>query len=312
MESKRATKRRSLFPSHLQEDAQRLYNELWGKPADARYFIAPTPVSLERRHFADTPLSDTHVAAEKNDGERHMLLIGAPEDAGESTYAVLVPRSRTLKHLGKADATFKMRFQQYTRTVSLADGTLLDGELMPSGQFVIFDGVAIGGYSIAQFSFMERLKCAQHILSHLNQCTNLPPCRVKTFHDTNQIETILSTSTQADGLIFMPRNTPVQTGRHETMFKWKPVHTCSIDLEWDGTRFVAVDSHGKKTPPEGVVVEVPTSGLVRMGIYELYPTDKKTWRVGDVRGDKVQPNHTETVRRTQITIEDNILPSEIQ
>ena len=34
----------------------------------------------------------------------------------------------------------------------------------------------------------------------------------------NQIETILSTSTQADGLIFMPRNTPVQTGRHETMF----------------------------------------------------------------------------------------------
>ena len=92
----------------------------------------------------------------------------------------------------------------------------------------------------------------------------------------------------------------------------KPLHTCSIDLEWDGTRFVAVDSYGKKTPPEGVVVQVPTSGLVRGAIYELYPTDKKTWRVGDVRGDKVQPNHTETVRRTQITIDDNILPSEIQ
>lgn len=309
------------FSSPLQTDAQELYNALWGYPAHTKHFIAPTPVSLERKHIGN--LANTHLVAEKNDGERCLLLVGLPENKHEDSYIVLINRSRKLTALARtADA---IPVETYFSTpgqvqnIDLCNGTLLDGEWMPDRSFVVFDCVAAGGYDTKPMkSFHNRMRIAGAC------CRALQPfltCRVKAFRPMDERMSILENPRgPADGLVLMPKDEIVRTGRHETMFKWKLAEKCTIDLVWHaGKEFCAVGDQGEPVAATmevggvSLVPPVPPTPLVSGMVYEIAPTtaaDGK-WKIVGPRPDKVAANHVVTIRRTLRTIRDNIHPEEI-
>ncbi|MBO74406.1 MAG: hypothetical protein CMD33_03940 [Flavobacteriales bacterium] len=301
------------WPAYLQRDAQNLYNQLWGAGFHAKHFIAPTPVSMERHHLGE--LEESHVVSEKNDGERALLLLGREKKSGDP-YTVFVMRNRELKHV---DATAEDDVKQSLfigmkdpKPVHIHDGTLLDGELMKNGTFVVFDAVVVGGYDMkTQPSYALRMRAARDVVSYFTF-----PFRVlvKTFYAVSEIYKALSESKgDQDGLIFMPKSEVIRTGRQESMIKWKPKEKCTIDLQWTGTEFVCVGQNGgTEVPP--LDAPIPDDSLVTGGIYECSPPDSDgdPWVVGHHRKDKVAANHIVTVRRTIRTIQDDIQLDEIQ
>lgn len=307
--------------SPLERDAQSLYNSLWGYPIHTKHFIAPTPVSLERKHLGN--LLNTHLVAEKNDGERCLLLVGFPEIAHEDAYIVFVNRSRALTAVARpADeihASTYFRSSDEPQAIELSNGTLLDGELMHDGSFVIFDCVAAGGYDTkSTTSFQDRLRIARDC------CKALQPfltCRVKRFFPMDQCTSVLENpSGPADGLVLMPADEVVRTGRHETMFKWKSASKCTIDLVWhNSSEFRAVGENGQLVSPAMSVGTVsmapptPDTPLISNMIYEIGPPSASgsEWSIVGPRPDKIAANHIVTIRRTLRTIRDNILPEEI-
>lgn len=310
--SSRASKRRIVFPDSHRRDAQQLYNELWGKSTDATHFIAPTPVSLERTHLGR--LTETHLVTEKSDGERHMLLVGIPP-GDDDAYVVLVPRNRRLKHTGTLPGVSSQVRLPFSPEVDadLGEGTLLDGELMPDGSFRVFDAVCIGGYDLKTYDFEGRLRLATPAVECLSR---ILPCSVKRFYPVSEATKVLNDAKgPCDGLIFMPKACPVRTGRHSTCFKWKAVSHCSVDLEWDGNKFVAIDDAGQKVQP-ALRIRVPEHQLLDSAIYEIFPptTNKISdyWQVGPARSDKLYPNNTTTVEHTLRTIQDRVRVSEIR
>lgn len=319
--SRSSQKRQTTLSVRLERDAQELYNMLWGNSPRACHSIAPTPVSLERKHLGN--LEHTHVVAEKNDGERCLLLVGLPEDQREDSYVVLVSRARKLTVLGRIDKEITARTYFTTPTdlvsIDLCNGTLLDGEWMPDKSFVIFDCVAAGGYDTKGIkSFSNRLRiagaCSKALLPFVS-------CRVKAFGPLDERESILENPTgPSDGLILMPKEEVVRTGRHETMFKWKPAHKCTLDLVWCGSEFRAVGDGGTLVPATMSVEDVslvlphPSTPLVTDMIYEIAPPETvgAPWVIVAPRPDKIAANHIVTIRRTLRTIRDDIRPGEIR
>jgi len=304
----------------LERDAQSLYNSLWGYPAQTKHFIAPTPVSLERKHLGK--LLNTHLVAEKNDGERCLLLVGLPEIAHEDSYIVFANRSRVLtvvaRPVDEIHVSTYFRSADESQTIELCNGTLLDGELMRDGSFVIFDCVAAGGYDTkGMASFQDRLRIAQDC------CKALQPfmtCRVKRFFPMDQCTSVFENPTgPADGLVLMPADEVVRTGRHETMFKWKPASKCTIDLVWHSSEFRAVGDAGQLVSPAmsvgavSMVPPTPDTPLISKMVYEIGPSSPpgSEWNIIGPRPDKIAANHTLTIRRTLRTIRDNIMPEEI-
>lgn len=317
------SRRTERLPAFLERDAQNLYNELWGYPAHTAHFIASTPVSLERRHLSNN-LSETHVVGEKNDGERKLLLVGAPEDSGEKPYIVFMNRSRKL-HLIARCATNEIPIRTHfmvpgkSQDIDLCDGTLLDGELMPDGTFIVFDCVTAGGYDTKNMPFEERMRVASVCTKALRGYVN---CRAKRFYPLDQLMSVVEQPTgPCDGLILMPRHIPVCTGRHDNCFKWKPTHKCTVDLVHKDGAFYAVGEGGKWVPAEmevgGVKLVSPVSStpLVTNMIYEVAPgkgDDDTPWTIVGSRPDKMAANYITTIRRTLLTIRDNIRPEDIR
>ena len=297
----------------MEEDAQELYNCLWEEAEGKRHFIAPTPVSLERRHLGK--LQSTHVVAEKSDGERVMWLLGRREDTGKP-YSVLVRRDRSVTplHCTLGDTDVVLPVGSYGGAKNIFDGTLLDGEWMPGG-IIVFDAVVVAGYSLKEMDFKTRLSTASALLPLLAPNLSVNVC-VKSFYEVSraaQVYAEFSRDGVCDGLILMPKYDGVRKGRHETCYKWKPVEKCTVDLKWNGRKWTAVGDRGQDvtrlpfTPPPSHM------DLVTGAVYEIAPGEKKEdpWVMVKVRPDKVAANHVETVRRTLKTIDDNIQVNEI-
>ena len=242
-----------------------------------------------------------------------MLLVGIPPGEDDA-YAVLVPRNRSLRHMGTIPAGSSQVRLPFSSEVEadLGEGTLLDGELMPDGSFRVFDAVCIGGYDLKTYHFEERLRLAAPALACLSK---ILPCSMKQFFHVSEAQRVLSNAVgPCDGLILMPKECPVRTGRHSTCFKWKAVSHCSVDLQWDGTKFVAIDDAGQRVQP-ALRIRVPEHQLLDNTIYEIFPPTSNRingyWRVGEARSDKLYPNNTTTVERTLRTIQDRVRVSEI-
>ena len=328
------------LPGFLERDAQALYNELWGYPRGTAHFIASTPVSLERRHLGK--LSQTHVVAEKNDGERKLLLVGAPENDREIPYIVFVNRSRNITLVARcpdneiaAETHFLVPGKK--KRFDLCDGTLLDGELMPDGTFIVFDCVTAGGYDTKSMAFLERMRVATVCVKALRPFLK---CRAKRFYSLDQIDSVLNNASgPCDGLVLMPKSDPVRTGRHDNCFKWKPLHKCTVDLVHSEGKFYTVGEAGKWVDADMDVAGVrllpptPSAALVTNMIYEIGPPLEETssaeqhaqqpnndaaaaaprpWRIIGPRPDKIAANYVTTVHRTLLTIRDNIRPEEIR
>ena len=316
------SRRTERLPAFLERDAQTLYNSLWGYPAHTSHFIASTPVSLERRHLSSN-LSDTHVVGEKNDGERKLLLVGASEDNEEKPYIVFMNRSRKLHLVARCETEeipTRTHFMvpEKPQDIDLCDGTLLDGELMADGEFIVFDCVVAGGDGTKNMPFLERMRIANACTKALRGYLN---CRTKRFYPLDQLMTVVEQPTgPCDGLILMPLNTPVCTGRHDNCFKWKPTHKCTVDLVHKDGEFYAIGEGGKWIKAEmevdGVKLVPPLSStpLVTNMIYEVAPgkNNDAPWTIVGSRPDKMAANYITTIRRTLLTIRDNIRPEDIR
>ena len=183
---------------------------------------------------------------------------------------------------------------------------------MPDGSFRVFDAVCVGGYDLKQYDFEKRLRMTAPAAQVL---TGVIPCSVKKFFPVQESERVLREADgPCDGLILMPKACPVRTGRHPTCFKWKTASHCSVDLQWDGTKFVAIDDAGQRVQPD-LRIRVPEYQLSENTIYEIFPPRNNKindfWRVGKARTDKLYPNNTTTVEHTLRTIRDRVRVSEI-
>ena len=95
---------------------------------------------------------------------------------------------------------------------------------MESGAFRIFDVVTSKGYSKKKKTFPDRLKEAERIIKLARP--DGWSWDVKTFWPLSTVGKLQERIQQgalgrSDGLIFMPVNDPITTGRAENMKKWK-------------------------------------------------------------------------------------------
>jgi hypothetical protein len=168
-----------------------------------------------------------YVVAPKQDGVRNLLLLGWSPTLG--FYTTLIERCGRTKAIA------------YTSPeIFDHQGTLLDGELMSDGRFVVFDAYASSGYNLKACSLSDRLRAAGPSISRIRQagpalggkCVFMP--ELKDFKDATETTIseawALGCSSGYDGIILAPAIDTVELGRLASYFKLKPKTHHTIDL----------------------------------------------------------------------------------
>ena len=167
-----------------------------------------------------------YLVAPKQDGVRHLLLLGWSPTIG--FYAALIER---------CGRTTPILYQ--SSSISDHQGTLLDGELMDDGRFVVFDAYAASGYNLKACTLPERMRGAEPSIlriraaqSTLQEHRFMP--ELKDFASATD-ESVrkawqLGSSPGYDGIVLAPAIDKVQLGRLPAYFKLKPKTQHTIDL----------------------------------------------------------------------------------
>jgi hypothetical protein len=259
----------------------------WGADTVNR-FPGPQPVSIERRHF---PLlkKQPYVVCEKTDGTRNLLV-------SIEQRVFLVNRN----------------FQLLPVNIRIPKGTIFDGELVTAKNgkvlFMVYDSVIVKGEIVRNLNLKLRLEKAKSIIKGIIKTSGAPfEVRVKTMWSLgDSIPDLNSFEYETDGLVFTPVNEPIQTGTHETMFKWKPRERITIDFELRMGKDLFVQDRGipykeaelprKVNLPDGTIVEC---GYGESGFF-----------VEKVRTDKTYANNRRTYFRTLVNLKESIQISE--
>ena len=235
------------------------------------FLPAAQPVSLERKHI---PI----IYKEKLDGIRMGLVCWGNK-------AFFVDRRMKTKKLN-----FSVPDEFY-------DGTILDGELMPDGKYIVYDGVIICGIRIKNFTFIKRLYYLRRYLFNL-------PISIKKFYYIQDIKQLIYNKT--DGLIFTPCYDRVRIATHESMFKWKSLENITIDFKVKDNKIYLQD---RNVP---VYVSKPdwASKYADNSIVECCYVNNE-WKPIKIRIDKDYPNSIKTFDSTMKSIHENIKIQEI-
>jgi hypothetical protein len=179
----------------------------------------------------------------KSDGVRAVLLLFF-EEKTEKNRALFVYRNGStceINNLTSADD-------------ALYDGTALDGEIV-GDEFIVFDAVAVRGYSVSSLPLRQRLLAVTEALpsmtfspSRSNGTSGVDSgaiavshLTVKEFWDDVDSEHVFkafekercSDEFRADGVILAPASLPVGVGRLIRYYKYKPKGQITLDLTWD-------------------------------------------------------------------------------
>jgi hypothetical protein len=259
-------------------------------------FPGPQPVSIERRHFPSLK-NRNYLVCEKTDGVRRALVC-------KDKMTVLIDR--------KLDVTpVKIAMPRSAR-----DGTILDGELLADGRFIVYDALILSGVSVKDHKLTTRLRAIKAFVDGILQTpSNTIRVHLKKFfpmQDVNLFYTfhMPKLDYKTDGLVFTPIDEPMRKGTHETMFKWKPrdMNTIDFQLKRKGDKwnmhiqergrliFESIIQQNKDWMEEDMIVECQ------------YMIDGKTpwWKPVGVRTDKTYPNNRRTFYRTIQNIRENI------
>jgi hypothetical protein len=288
----------SVFEKNMMtRDANSFFNDLWGLRPDATHNPSPNPTTLLKSDLT-TWTSPKHVVAEKTDGERAALLFARTEDS-DVPYIALIHRNRNVTFLETkhVDST-------------LYDGTLLDGEWIPEQKhYRIFDTIVYRGYNKKRVGFLERLRLGKLVKDYV--VPEAWSMDTKKFYELKDLKTLghkISTGAmgKTDGLIFMPKDDSVVTGRAANIKKWKPTLENTIDLEWVHDQGWCCVGTSGQLEPYPVMLD---GGVGKEGIYELKPVSVKgdSWMLYRSRPDKRFPNHITTIEKTLATIRENIV-----
>jgi hypothetical protein len=261
-------------------------NKVWGEPIDSTRFPGPQPVSIERCHFPLLKKSD-YLVCYKMDGVRKLFACCEIDGAKR---AALIDRAYTIEFF----------------TYTLPKDTLLDGELVTRNDgkqvFLIHDAMMIRGESLMQMPLSDRLMKARALCKTI--LTKTPfVTMVKEMRMLAELEKLEEPPYANDGLIFTPLREPVQTGTHETMFKWKPRSHITVDFLVQNTRELYIQERGRLIYEMSLYFSrepYPDGTIVECGYGDL------GWEVVKVRTDKTYPNNRRTYLRTMVNLREDI------
>jgi hypothetical protein len=255
---------------------------------------------------------NAHWVSPKVDGVRMFLLFSFVED---TDYAVLVNRAG------------KMTPVSIRAPDDVYSGTLLDGELVKDKKtghetYVVFDAIAVNGYSLTKKAQSERMSCVTRTVSSLVTEVNLK-VEVKRWFPLGRVsleEVSGSVTSPTDGFIFVPESgSALHPGPQRDHYKWKPLSHHTIDMFWkDGELWVerggiptrardelnvSVVKSGEVIAAEGSIVECSLSREV-----------DGSWAASfvRVRDDKLQPNDLKVASLTLQNISENIRLEELE
>lgn len=146
-------------------------------------------------------------------------------------------------------------------------------------------------------AFSKRLKLLYMLRSH----PELP--QPKSFFPCGQVEMVPN---MGDGLIFVHSQDKFQTGKTDSIIKWKPLNEISVDLLVTGEMKVFMSSGGKLVPFGRSIVEfeLPLSDC-RECIVE-FNFAEGAWYPCRIRTDKSTPNDAFVVKETEESVLDPI------
>lgn len=262
--------------------------ECW-KSGDATRFPGPQPVSIERKHF-HLLKRQPYLVCEKTDGIRLLL-------ASTATDTVIVNRSFSIQSI---------------KPMRIPKDTLLDGELVRvSGSdrmlFLVFDAVRVKGEDLRALPLNERLNKARALLKGVIKTSKDPfEIRVKSMVSLENIRSLPTIyEYETDGLVMTPVNEPVQTGTHETMFKWKPRERITVDFCLKSGSELYVQDRGVLYKESDLHIQNKRLDLADGTIVEC-GYGKLGWFVEKVRTDKSHPNNRRTYFNTVSNIREDI------
>lgn len=274
---------------------------IWGTKG---IFPGSQPVSIERKHF-DILRSQPYVVCEKTDGVRCMLI------------AFMYEGKKTCICVNRALDMFVCPLN-FRKSVYGHYGTIIEGELYNDDTIMIYDVIAANGIYVGHLDFLARLEHAEKLLKLLTvlkyDCVTL---KIKTFHLLSDFKTFMNdylpTVTQdMDGIVITPVNTPVKSGTHETMFKWKPRVKNTIDFQmkrlndkWN----LYVQNRGKLIFESILSLKQVPPWVTEDSIVEcqyMIEDEPMWWKPIKLRNDKTFPNGRRTFYRTLVNIREDI------
>ena len=276
----------------------------WGSN-DPERFPGPQPISIERRHFP-LLLKQPYLVCEKTDGVRQMLVCLEKR-------CFLIDRAFHLEEI----------------RACVPSDTIFDCERV-DGLLLVYDAVMVKGESLLKKPLTERLAAAEKVIkSIIRMSKDQVTIRLKKMRPLAEVEHVLSASYpyETDGLIFTPINEPIRMGTHETMFKWKPRETITVDFLVRSTGD-SIDRMGGKFETVYGMYIADRQRLVYIAHFNTIAGYKdletfedkvvecsygdKGWNLVKVRQDKTHPNNVRTYERTLVNIREDIKPQEFR
>jgi hypothetical protein len=289
--------------SPLYVEAVKCFCGAWGT-TKASIFPGPQPVSIERAHFSILK-KNTYMVCEKTDGVRTALMAFT---FGTKKVILLINRA------------LRMTYVSINLPTAAYKGTLLDCELIGK-TLMVYDGVWVSGIDIKPRMLTDRLSLVNTFVNGILRMARDPVLvKLKTMVPLRDLDnyyrTVIPTLPyQTDGLIFTPVDEPVRLGTHNTMFKWKPRDTNTIDFQvkWhDNNKRCAlyVQEKGSLIFESDIPDPSPYMDMLREDtivectyLTQEYPM---WWKPIGVRNDKTYPNSRFTFYRTLVNIREDI------
>jgi hypothetical protein len=267
------------------------------------YFPGPQPVSIERRHFGNLKRND-YVVCEKTDGIRHALLAVMYED---KKMCVLIDRSQ------------EMYLLPLNLPRAMFHGTVLDGELVKTESgwhYMVYDCLIISNKLVGHLPLTKRIEEVAGPIGGIMKMAKDPlKVKLKTFWPLSKFSEFSEQKFpyETDGIVFTPVNEPVRIGTHETLFKWKPRDSNTIDfqMKWRNDRWgMYVQEKGQHIfeselwPGQCEGFDIKEGSIVECQY--IHWEEPRWWKPVNIRTDKTHPNNRRTFYRTLVNIAENI------
>ena len=295
----------------------------------SRRFCGTHPVSLQRVHLSRL-IEHPYLVTHKLDGERLLMVVRA------GRVWTLRRNFEVSKSVG-ASATLLQPPH---------DGTIFDVESCSGGDgggggpsyFHVLDCPVLN-HLCGDTHVLRRIHASRPVMRELNggvlSGVVLKPQSYYSRADLRFLHCVAEKGGAKDGLVFTPRSLPYRIGRDSNMYKYKPPHLNTVDLQlFDANTGAGVVLYAKDTSSKEASPPVPFGVLgVAMGddatreasamvdrigfaIVECRPCggsggDPRRWEVVHVRTDRCEPNALWVADRVVASIEENITLQEL-
>lgn len=285
----------------LKERLMKQIRVWWNVSPNTKYFPGPQPVSIERKDF-ETLRNNNYWVCYKSDGVRYLFVCVRVDDRN---YCLFINRKMNM---------FMMRI---TTATVVFEGTVLDGELVynqktQKHEYVVYDATIVCGKSVTNKPLSARLESATSVASHITRSDIA--IKIKLFFPLRDFEDYVNTVVPEithglDGYVFTPEDSPVMSGTHYTMFKWKEQLKNTVDFQVEYHRkrkgYVLRVSKGRMLHEvNDTLTEAPNQNVPC--IVECKYAGPGKWTPVLIRDDKGHPNNYLTYTKTLYNIKENI------